>query len=222
MNISRWSSALACAAGLLLGLSGCGNPPRPHWKEHYVEKVDEVLITEDRRQVVFLGTAFHYVFDADPVLAEVLGRSVQRELKARFGSFVVEHDRSITGSVRLWLDERAHPDDVREVVGLGFSIPATRVAVPRESAVHQAKLSGRRYDAKGFVHKASLTELNRSYRVHLIDRGGYLDSALHSASTLRWMATPVTFAAEGSLKLGKQTLKTLVLPKVFETVCPVC
>lgn len=220
MNIARWSSAMACAAGLLFGSSGCGNPPRPHWKQNYMEKVDEVLVTEDRRQIVFLGEGFHYVFDADPVLSRVLGRSVQRELAASFSPFVVEHDRSITGQVRLSLRRPAHPDDQAELVTLGFR---SHNYYSSEAASYEAKLVGRRYDAKGFPHKVRLTELNKSYRVQLIDRGGYLDATLHGAARTIWTVTPVAFSVvEGNLSLGKQTLTTLVLPKVIETVCPSC
>ncbi|WP_250501904.1 MULTISPECIES: hypothetical protein [unclassified Caballeronia] len=155
----------------------------------YAETISSVLISADQKTLVFLGKNYHYIFDAPDHFVDVLQSPFHAGMTADVNQFYVDGDSNVSGSFVLNLDKAASfSEEQKEELGnLGID--------PQRRSL-SFRLSGRRYDAKGFDRsKVNPMLLNQSYEVSVREQH------YSNAKKVILLATPVTVAADGALMI---------------------
>ncbi|MDR5856565.1 hypothetical protein P9239_23050 [Caballeronia sp. LZ062] len=155
----------------------------------YTETIDSVLISADRKKLVFLGAEYHYIFDAPEHFVELLASPLHSLIRADVSSFSVIPDENVDGYIDLKVPKSSAltPQQKEQLVDFGFS---------GTELVRQISLKGARYDARKFERsRLSSTSLNQSYsvRVH--------ETQHSSAKKAMLLMTPVTVALDGALMI---------------------
>jgi hypothetical protein len=169
----------------------------------YKEYVRSVLVSADERQIVVLGTQYHYVVQAPKELVDVLKSDVRKIVFADFSSTSVDSN----GDLLCFLDLYAKPTLVAEeerLGALGF----------KEVGDHDARkmklsfrLLGKRYTAIDKFNLPSSYELNQMYEVSVLEPNHPLLKTVGAV-----LASPVTLAADGVLLLGSVVLFPISIP----------
>ncbi len=198
-------ASIACGALPLAGCSMFRDKPltqKLFEDKHYEEEVSSFMMTADHRKLVVLGKRYHYVFDMPPQLETVLTSSFRPKVKASFSKFKTTGDE-IVGSYRLRLPQPVSAEDEQAAIAAGFQ------RTPNGAMGLEGDLSGRRYDASGFVASAQLQRFNKDYRVSITEQ-------LTAGETVaRLPLTPLTAAADGTLFLASVPVMIIGIPIVM-------
>ena len=102
MNLPR-RTLLACGlAQVTVSLIGCASEPAVRQRT-YKEQVSTLLLSKDGKQLVILGAAHHYVFDAPTDLVALTQSALRSRVEARIEPFVVSREGQIDGAYSLHL-----------------------------------------------------------------------------------------------------------------------
>ncbi|MFB3101129.1 MAG: hypothetical protein ACE1ZM_06765, partial [Gammaproteobacteria bacterium] len=71
----------------------------------YTEEVSSIFVSEDGKQLVFIGNNYHYVFDVPEQLLLTLKSSFRKSISAHFGKFRIGKNNNIKGKVGIVLNE---------------------------------------------------------------------------------------------------------------------
>lgn len=209
MNATRRTFVLGGATGLVVLMSGCATRAL-HENHTYTEAVSSVLITQDKKKIVFIGKEFHYIFDAPPALVNSLELPFHEKISGTLSNFHVNSNGMISGSYSLSLAKDASEKEPTDVLVAGFNSQSSG-KLSLQGTIH-----GTRYVAGSFPSDASYQKLNRTHNITVIAEQS---SAEKGAKAL---LTPITVAADGALVLFAVVLSPLLIPIALSTVCFVC
>ena len=99
MNPLRRLILVSGLTQVALAVSGCASEPPVHQRT-YTEKVSTLLLSKDGKQLVILGAAHHYVFDAPPDLVALTQSPLKTRVEARIAP-VAARDGRVEGGVVL-------------------------------------------------------------------------------------------------------------------------
>lgn len=213
MNSNRRTLLMLGLLPLFNSLAGCAQdkPSRteasPNIKtRRYTEQVAQLLISQDRKQLVVLGDQYHYVFEAPADLLRLLESTLHARLSAAIGPFHVALDGSTQGGYRVFLPADLSADERELAQSLGFlaaEAPSTGWALERA-------LKGKRYVVGNTFRAArSPHTLNRSYSVAVEAEEA------PGQRTVEQLATPVAIASDGVLLIYYVALAPLLIPLIF-------
>jgi hypothetical protein len=174
--------------------------PHPH---AYTETIHSVLVSDDGKHVVAIGSNHHYVFETTEDLVRALRSPVHAQISATFSPFHVAATGDVSGDVTLRLADDATDAqrDAAEALGL-----------KRDADGHWAsttRLYGHRFT--GWTYQVGLQKdaLNRAYTVEVTSDQ---DVAARVGDSV---ATPIRIAADGVQLLYYAPLAPVVLPMLF-------
>lgn len=198
-EMDRRSCLVAALGGAAAIATGCASQSPT---ETYEEPFSSIYISGELNQIVVLGSRFHYVFDAPVALVKLIRSDFHKHLKASFSGFSVHYGKSIQGMLTLMLD------------GESWIESASQLGMQRASngeGVFSVELRGTRYLASRVVQPSQArTELNREYKVSIVDYSGFGQQPDPS---------PVGQSSNGLLNLLLVPLTPLLL---FLVVCSGC
>jgi hypothetical protein len=201
MNRLRRGLMLAAVAPWATGLSGCASPAEQVTKV-YSETVSSLLISQDNKHVVVIGSHYHYVFDAPGALVQVLASGLHENLDGVLSDFHVDASGAITGHYQLRLRPGLSSELETAATAFGFT-PST----PQQSArLLEGQLSGKRFLDNALRANRFRQTLNRSYVVEITAEQGRGDRFVEA------IASPVTVAAEGVTLLYYIALAPVLIP----------
>jgi hypothetical protein len=154
----------------------------------YTEEVSSILISEDGKQLVFIGNNYHYIFDVPEQLLLTLKSSFSKSISAHFGKFRIGNN-NIKGKVGLVLYEPLSEMHREEAISIGYeskkdnesrkvnSIQYSDPNLYNRLGEHLANvfiLKGTRSKSWGITEGKNKYKLNRSYKITVVDKPGML------------------------------------------------
>ncbi|GAA0753052.1 hypothetical protein LRH25_26405 [Ideonella azotifigens] len=213
--------AAACLGTGLSALAGCaGDPPKPAATPapppdsgtsvvRYTETISSLLISQDRKNIVVIGSGYHYIFDAPPGLLALLASPLHARSKGNLSSFRVDAKGKIRGHYTLQIDNLITPSEQDAARSMGF-IRGADPANP-EAHVLRGELVGQRYLQSTLVSARATEKLNQRYVIEVTAEQSTGDRVAGALST------PVTVATDGVLLLYTIVLSPIVVPLVVLT-----
>ena len=177
------------AVVIVVLLSGCVTSKLYEPKKYY-EKISTVLITEDRKKIAVITKDYHYIFDSNDVLVNILQSSIHGNITGRIKRFEVDADGVTTGGFYLELKKDATREEKAEVLELGFK------QARYGRFLYEGRLKGMRYSANINLSQLEAYQLNRNYRVYVKEEQNFGEKAMKTA------LTPITLAADGVLVIA--------------------
>ncbi|MFI4939917.1 MAG: hypothetical protein ACHP7O_06200 [Burkholderiales bacterium] len=163
MNNARRLLLLVWMAGFLALIAGC-TTPAIEASHHYTEKVSSLLISKDKQKIVFIGTVYHYIFDAPANLVKSLELPFKDKISGVLSNFHVDKNGMVTGLYSLQFTTDLSADDRNMAILAGFQPNAAgQLALA-------GKITGARYH-KGDIDKkaASLAESIRGTQIDKVN-----------------------------------------------------
>ena len=164
----------------------------------YTEEVTSVLISEDGKNLVFIGDGYHYIFDTPVGLLPSLRSSFRKSLFANFKEFRVDKNDHVIGNITISLDESASQEDKEEAIKIGYDKRPVSPAL-------ELSLQGERYRAGDVTIDRSEYKLNYTYKVTVLEERSSLEKAALTA------LTPVAVLADGVLVIVGVPLAALII-----------
>lgn len=214
MNKARRLFLLGGAAGLAALMSGC-TTPAIEAGHTYPESVSSLLISKDKQKIVFIGTNYHYVFDAPVDLVKTLELPFHSKVSGTLSSFHVDKKGAVTGVYSLQIEKNGLPEqDLEDAISAGFKPDSSgQLALA-------AKISGTRYHSGDFEKNAVARKLNKTYAIVVTYEPSIGERA---ADTL---ITPIIVSSEGVFFLFGLVLSPVLIPlgfsKISESCFPYC
>jgi len=173
--------------------------------EAYSEDVSSVLISRDGKTLVVLGTNYHYIFDAPPVLVRTLRSPFHEAVRATLGRFEIESGGTTTGKLDLWVPSAASAADREAARAAGYTkTDAGRLEFKTE-------LTGKRYFAGNFdLKKSTQQPLNKNYTVEVT-----VERPMGSTAA-KIVLTPVTVTVDGVLLIASIPLLVVTFLNVMD------
>jgi hypothetical protein len=155
----------------------------------YTEEVSSILVSEDGKQLVFIGNNYHYIFDVPEQLLLTLKSSFRKSISAHFGKFRIGKNNNIKGKVGIVLNEPLSGMQRYEAISIGYeskkdngsrkvnSIQYSDPNLYNRLGDHLANvfsLKGKRSKSRGITEGKNKYKLNRSYKVTVLDKPGML------------------------------------------------
>jgi len=156
----------------------------------YTEEVSSILVSEDEKQLVFIGNNYHYIFDVPEQLLLTLKSSFRKSISAHFGKFRIGKNNNIKGKVGIVLNEPLSGMQRYEAISIGYeskkdngsrkvnSIQYSDPNLYNRLGNHLANvfsLKGTRSKSRGITEGKNKYKLNRSYKVTVLDKPGMLE-----------------------------------------------
>jgi hypothetical protein len=201
MNRERRSIAIGAMAAASTLLTGCLT--NALLREHrYGESVSSILISADKKYLVFVGTKYHYIFDAPAILVKTIGSRLHASIHGSLGLFTVDEVGTTTGEYTLMLLSTASEQDRLTASELGFR--QRRPTLDRSPYEYSGRLFGRRYAANG-LQPGKEQRLNRTYTVYVSAEQSRIERSA------KLLLTPLTLTVDGVLAIATVPL-LLVAP----------
>ncbi|MBV8659627.1 MAG: hypothetical protein JO142_17540 [Burkholderiales bacterium] len=159
----------------------------------YTESVSSVLISQDQQKLVFIGRQYHYVFDAPPVLVQVLQSPVHQSVTSSLNSFHVDETSHITGQFALRVGPKTPDADKQVAANLGFQKYGDDGA--GSWYLYKGTLNGTRFGASD-TGAGNTQALNRTYQVTITE------SPTAGQKAAKAVLSPVATAADGVMFIG--------------------
>lgn len=203
MNPLRRLILVSGLTQVALAVSGCASEPPVHQRT-YTEKVSTLLLSKDGKQLVILGAAHHYVFDAPPDLVALTQSPLKTRVEARIAPFTVTRDGTTQGDYSLHLPASLTPEEVVMAQAMGFK------QVEGGAWQLDSHLRGTRYLVGNATRDDRIHEtLQHTYTVTVTVDETTGQRAAEKAST------PVKIGAEGVLLVYFAVLAPIIIPIVF-------
>jgi hypothetical protein len=146
-------------------LSGCASQPLQN--RRYDEKVSSILVSQDRKHIVFFGASHHYVFDTPPDLIQAFDSPLKSRLRAHFSSFTVKVDRSVEGHIYFHVDRNKETNE--SIFDIGRQLPREWSPNGTENFVTAKPIviRGKRYESAPDIQPGVTQRLNHIYSVSI-------------------------------------------------------
>ncbi len=154
---------------VLLSLNACTYELWTHKpvKIIYKENVDQILISQDKQQIVFISPKYHYIFKSNPQLIQTLDAPFRVKLTASFSDFAMVDDESITGNFTLNIKTPLAVAELADAKMIGF------LETSPNNLQLNISLKGERYSAGGTKMPIGKTQvLNNKYSVSVSSEEG--------------------------------------------------
>jgi hypothetical protein len=194
---------LAISGALALAASGCATSQHP--PHTYKETISSVLLSEDNKHLVAIGSNHHYVFDAPAPLVAALHSDLHPRLSAEFSTFHVDPKSTISGEYTLVLAGELAPDAQTAAQALGFA------RGPDGRWREQGQLAGRRYTGWTYQAGEHREKLNKPYTIEITVEARHGDAVVES------LDTPIRVTADGIQMLYYLPLAPVLIPVIFMT-----
>lgn len=182
---------LLCSATLLLNCSHTYTGQI--WNKQSItrDRIDSFVITKDKHKIIFVSEKFHYIFDANQALSEILSWSDNKFLRVYLSkSFNLDNKNMVSGSFVLGATEKeVTPSQLAKMKTLGFTQKANT-----NEYILRINLSGERFLSNG-VNFNNLGQLNDKYWVSINTDKTTGDYLLLAAITPFTVATDVFVAS---------------------------
>lgn len=207
--MQRRTLILAALGASLLPLGGCITNSMldsvKHGERHeYTEEVSSILISADKKNIVFLGKTYHYVIDAPQKLISILASPLKPKIKAEFINARIAENNVFQCLLGLMNDQPLTDEEAMLAKSLGFENQAKDSSIEWMTVM---SLEGKRYKANQAITAASPYKTNKPYKVTVSEPSPASVEAVLAAA-----ATPVTLAADGVLILGGIVLFPITIP----------
>jgi hypothetical protein len=172
---------LAASTPILLG--GCASAPETRY---YDETVSSIMVSTDKKHIVFFGTRYHYIFDMPARLPALLESPFRDKMKANFTGFQVYSKRTMTGDLSIEIDMSGEGPEA--VAAIRKLIPDKNNDLPAYVArTDRIKMRGKRYDSKSDLQPGQAQKLNRPYTVRLTEYPSDKETRAYEESPVRKM-----------------------------------
>lgn len=159
----------------------------------YDENFSSIMIASDHSKVVVLGEKYDYIFDTPKKLDESLNSDFKQHLYAKFTpEFHVTKGGKIWGFFSLVLNEQATEEEKTQAIKLGYNTSKDGLIF------YGNEISGIRYTSNRKTDYGTKTNLNQSYRVHIIDSQSNDEQAQ--------MASPIIVLTGGAIAIANPAL----------------
>ena len=160
-------------------------------RRSYEENIHSLYIEEKSNSFVVLGSSFHYVFQAEKELINVLKASQEIQMSPVFYPFSLSNNNDISGKFTLYAYKRKiSSDEVSRLKGLGFDDSRS---YNNELLKYEVSIHGSRYNIDSSVELGR--NFSKAYQVTILEPRS--DSAVELAG--KALVTPVTIAADAVL-----------------------
>lgn len=152
--------------------SGCAT--KELWSnENYKESVETFLISKDKKQLVVIGKKYHYIFDLDDRLKDILESEKRKKLKVFFQDFQLISNENIQGKYALYYHtdrkELKNDEDYKWFESKGFKdSDDNSIFSDKLKYVLIGKLKGKRYNPDGVMIPNS-KKFNQPYCVRIYE-----------------------------------------------------
>jgi len=192
MSISTLLRAVTAGLFALL-LSACAST------KHYTETFSTLSMSSDASMFVVLGDQYHYIFDADSIMASSFRADFRHHLAAEMiRPFSVGAGGKTVGYVRLQLTPEATSQDKVQARKLGFGETKDGLIY------YTAFMVGKRYVPRKDVPLPSATALSRRYQVEVMD-------SQSSADAMR-LLSPIYLAAGVGMVVATPAIVLVAVP----------
>lgn len=203
MNPQRRTLLVCGLAQVTLSLIACASEPAVRQRT-YKEQVSTLLLSKDGKQLVILGAAHHYVFDATPDIVALTQSALKSRVEARIEPFTVARDGQTDGAYSLHLPNGLSRAEAQAARDMGFQ------QLPGGDWQLDNRLHGTRYLVGNATRDDRLHEkLVHTYTVTVIADE---TAGQHIAEKA---TTPVKIGAEGVLLVYFAALAPVIIPIVF-------
>lgn len=185
---------------IVLILSSCGLTERMLERPQYREEIRQFSLTEDGKNILAVGKKYHYVFQVNNNLNNILNWKYKNLLTPKFGKFSIEDDNEgINGRYRLIVKKEQLPTSEHDwLLRNGFQDKKF------DGFVYNDTILGRRYEKKQEIKLYN--EYKEPYILYISENPSVI------SKTLKITATPITLAADGTAgMLGVAGIASAVL-----------
>ena len=185
-------------------LISCTSTTKSLWENPtYKEKVSAFLITEDGEKLAILGEKYHYVFNLENALKDILVSKKRSQLKPVFYSFKIDKNNHISGKYILNYSSKK-PDEIEAIKKLGF---INRVYGNKKTSAYifSGSIKGQRYITNKDLN--TVYEFNKSYTIKVEEPPTFI------ANAGKTLATPVAVAVD-----GVKTIAGIILIPIYAIV----
>ena len=176
----------------------------------YDEVVSSVLISTDKKSLVFIGKDYHYIFDAPEVLVKTLEAPFHQSVTGLLRNFHAKSSGEITGDFTLVLGIKVPEEAKQSALAMGYR--KSGLGPEGYGCILSGNLVGKRFLANN-VQIGTLQQLNSTYTVQVSAEQSKGEKAA------KLLATPITVAIDGVLILGSIPLIAIGVG-VFSATCP--
>lgn len=179
----------------------------------YTDTINRFLVTEDGKKLVFIGEKYHYVFDSQKTLRQILLWKDRMLLEAKLNEkFIVDNSNNISGTLQVICKcKNATAIQFSWIENIGFKkVPVSGSQFDEKEILYilDIRLSGVRYLAKDLALD-NYAKLNKTYEV-------YIEEPKSTSGIIgRAMLTPIVVAADGIVTIGLSTLFVIGLPSML-------
>jgi hypothetical protein len=176
-------------------LLGCMDITQRLFENHeYVENVSSVLISQDKKTLVFIGKDYHYIFPASDIIVKTFESEFHKSVEAKIEGIYVDSSGKTTGTIDLFVSQLKPESDRLSSIGAGY-IKHSISNSDKFYSDFSVKLEGQRFSAD---KKTALPNqsLNKTYKIHVTAEQSAGEKAIKS------LLTPITVTAEGVFVIG--------------------
>ncbi|MBT8113117.1 MAG: hypothetical protein KJO47_05515 [Gammaproteobacteria bacterium] len=174
-------------------LISCTSTTESLWENpSYKEKIGRFLISEGGTKLAIIGEKYHYIFDLDKELKNILLSTIRASLKPSFYSFKVDENNNISGKFILYYSSD-NKKDIEWLTKSGF-INKTRRNDKLFTYTFLSAINGKRYSTTTNANKS--IDFSKPYFLKIEEPSSLL------SSTGKIVATPITVAADGVMTIS--------------------
>lgn len=180
-------------------------------KSTYKEKIGSFLVSKDGKNLVIVGEKYHYIFNLDNKLKNILISEKRKLLKPSFSYFTVDNENNIFGKYTLYYSNKDN-NHQKWFKKNGFK-SYTKKNKKQYKYSFSGHVKGKRYSTNKKIN--SSFNFNKTYSLEIEEPTstlGYLGKLL---------ATPITIAADGVLSVtGVKLFTAFMIPLAIVTGGP--
>lgn len=165
------------------------------WKNPiYEEEVATFLITEDGKKLAIIGSKYHYIFELEANLKNILLSNNKKQLKPYFDLFKVNKNNNISGgyTIRYTGENEKY---ISWLEKMGFESKTYR---DRTTSTYSGSIKGQRYTANKKIN--TIYKFNKPYTIRVEEPSSLI------SNVGKILATPIAVAADGVLTIAGITL----------------
>lgn len=172
-------------------------------KNQYNESIKNFLISKDGKKLVVIGEKYHYIFEMNKTLLEILTSRQKKDIKANFSSFSIDINNNIVGKYYLSYElyrpyskeeDKLFNEDLLWLEKQKFEKVKYYSDMIKYKYGHKGKLKGVRYLASDI--NLPKNSFNQEYVIRIQEENYKYDK------DTRDMLSPVAQVADGVLIIG--------------------
>lgn len=168
-------------------LMSCTGTTKSLWKNPiYKEKISTFLITDDGKKLAVIGSKYHYIFQLETNLKNILLSKNKKLLKAHFGLFKVNKNNNISGRYTIKYTGK-NEKHINWLEKMGFE---SKIYRNRTTSTYSGSINGQRYTANKKIN--TINKFNKPYTIRVEEPSSLV------SNIGKTLATPIAVAADGA------------------------